>query len=96
MNMDKNTTLILAAPKVTYDPLTGVKVSIEFKQATPGDALLFFMGNGDSPNSNAMIAVDIKNNLVRFLFRDDNGVTMVMNNTTPIAAGDWHKVTAEK
>ena len=71
-----NTTsqLALDAPKAAYDPSINNEISLVFALDTGvTDGFLFFIGNGDSPDTNDYLALEIVGRRLRFHYKLSSG-----------------------
>jgi len=72
LSMRLNTTseLVLDAPRAAYDPSINNEISLVFAlDAGVTDGFLFFIGNGDSPDANDYLAVEIVGRRLRFHYK---------------------------
>jgi len=85
LSMKFNTTsqLVLNAPRAAYDPSINNEISLMFTLEDGfTDGFLFFIGNGDSPDANDYLAVEIVGLRPRFHYK--------------LSSGDAQNVTVDK
>ena len=74
MNFNVSSQLVLDVPKAAYDPSINNEISLMFTiDEGVNDGFLFFIGNGDSPDSNDYLAMEIVGGLLRFHYKLSSG-----------------------
>lgn len=75
MSFDTNTMLVLNAPKSAYDPSISNDISMVMKRSdgSSPNAMLFFIGNGDDPDNNDYLAMEMVNSKLVFHYKLSSG-----------------------
>ena len=74
MRFNASSKLVLDVPKAAYDPSINNEISLMFTvDSDATNEFLFFIGNGDAPDSNDYLAMEIVGGLLKFHYRLSSG-----------------------
>ena len=75
MKFKSDSMLTLNTPKAAYDPSINDEISVFIKRAKDSspNATLFFIGNGNDPDNNDYLAMDMVNGKLRFHYKLSSG-----------------------
>ena len=87
MRFNSTSQLVLDVPKAAYDPSINNDISLVFTvDSDNSDQFLFFIGNGDSPDSNDYLAMEIVGGRLRFHYKLSSGQPQNVTIATPLKA----------
>ena len=87
MRFNATSKLVLDVPKAAYDPSINNDISLMFTvDKANTNHFLFFIGNGDAPDSNDYLAMEIVGGLLRFHYRLSSGEAQSVTIGTPLKA----------
>ena len=90
---NESSSLVLDTPKAAYDPSINNEMSMFFSiDEGVKDGFLLFIGNGDSPDQNDYLALEIVNNNVRFHYKLSSGDAQNVTVNKELEAGTQYKL----
>ena len=92
MRFNASSQLVLDVPKAAYDPSINNEISLMFTvDEGVNDGFLFFIGNGNSPDSNDYLAMEIVGGLLRFHYKLSSGDAQNVTISKPLKAKQPYK-----
>ena len=87
MKFNSSSHLVLDVPKAAYDPSINNDISLVFTvNSDRSDEFLFFIGNGETPDSNDYLAMEIVGGRLRFHYKLSSGQPQSVTIATPLKA----------
>ena len=97
MRFNATSKLVLDVPKAAYDPSINNDISLMFTvDKANTNHFLFFIGNGDAPDSNDYLAMEIVGGLLRFHYRLSSGEAQNVTINKPLKAKQPYKLYATR
>ena len=97
MRFNASSKLVLDVPKAAYDPSINNDISLIFTvDSDKSDEFLFFIGNGDSPDLNDYLAMEIVGGRLRFHYKLSSGDAQNVTIASPLKAKQPYKLYATR
>ena len=97
MKFNSSSHLVLDVPKAAYDPSINNDISLIFTvNSDKSDEFLFFIGNGETPDSNDYLAMEIVGGRLRFHYKLSSGQPQNVTIATPLKANQPYKLYATR
>ena len=98
MAFDDTTKLVLNAPKAAYDPTVYNEINMVMKRSegSSSNAMLFFIGNGDNPDDNDYLAMEMLDSKLIFHFKLSSGQSQSVTVEKEILIGPLYTLNVKR